>query len=99
MFVLKQQLQHRVGEKVKIIGRLVKIETPDLVLSTCDGDVRIVFRDLHRYTDKMVVVTGTVMGNLKISEECVDDVPDGFCLDTYAKMVKLSESCKGIFSN
>ena len=97
MFVLKSQLPQNIGKRVKIVGKLVQVETPDLVISTSDGNVYVVSSDLHRYTDKMVVVTGTVLSDLKIKEECVDDVPEGFCLDTYAKMVKLSESVPEVF--
>lgn len=89
MFVLKQQLPQWIGEQVKIIGKLVKIETPDLIISTYDGDVHIVFRELHKYTDRVVIVTGVVTENLKVQEEYVDEVPDGFCMQTYAGMAKL----------
>lgn len=97
MFVLKSQLPQHVGKCVKVIGKLVHIETPDLVISTADGNISVVFNDLHRYTDKMVIVTGTVQEDLKIVEEFVDDVPEGLCLETYAKMVKLSGAMSEIF--
>lgn len=98
MFVLKQQLPQCVGKQVKIVGRLVKIETPDLVISTHDGDVRIVYRELHKYTDHIVIVTGVVGESLKIEEEYVDEVPDGFCMETYAEMAKLGGAFEEVFT-
>lgn len=98
MFVLKQQLPQWIGKQVKIVGKLVKIETPDLIISTHDGDVRVVYRELHKYTDRIVIVTGTVTESLKVEEEYVDEAPNGFCMETYAGMAKLGSVFEEIFT-
>lgn len=98
MFVLKQQLPQWVGKQVKIVGRLVKIETPELIISTHDGDVRVVYKELHKYTDRIVIVTGIVTENLRVEEEYVDEIPDGFCMETYARMAKLGSVFEDIFT-
>lgn len=97
MFVLKKHLQQFIGKEVKVLGTPGKIASPQLVISTPGGDILVTYTELYKYSDNMVIVTGTVQGNLSINESCVDVIPNDFCINTYERMVELSMRTSEIF--
>ncbi|KCZ75686.1 hypothetical protein H311_03331 [Anncaliia algerae PRA109] len=100
MFITKKDILSNKGNKVKVIGKLVRIDDPYVVLKSFNEDEILVrYTEIHKYTDKVVVVTGIVHDDFSIFEEIVDTLDNDFCIETFGKVLKLREQCSEVFNN
>lgn len=98
MFSSKKDLLSNKGNKVKVIGRLIRIDDPFVVLkSVYDDEILVRYTEIHKYTDKVVIVTGIVQYDFSVFEEIVDTLDGDFCLETFGKIMTLSKDCSELF--
>ncbi|RVD92354.1 replication A subunit RPA3 [Tubulinosema ratisbonensis] len=98
MFASKKDLLTNKGNKVKVIGKLIRIDDPFVILkSVYDDEILVRYTEIHKYTDKVVIVTGIVQDDSSVFEEMVDTLDGDFCLETFGKILKISKDCPELF--
>ncbi|TBU06751.1 putative replication factor A protein 3 [Hamiltosporidium magnivora] len=88
MFINKDSLKNHINETVQIIGKVSRIEPPLIFLNTPEGDIKVTFVNLHKYTKSYICVTGKVQQDLTIQEIHVDHMGDNFDVEVYERIDK-----------
>jgi hypothetical protein len=95
MYSTKDDL--REGERVKIIGKVTRIESPKIYLETPKGEVAVKYVNLHKYVKSYLCVTGVVDDEGCIIEEMVDHLDDNFDVSVHEDFVRVSKSFPELF--
>ncbi|TBU09987.1 putative replication factor A protein 3 [Hamiltosporidium magnivora] len=86
MFINKDSLKNHINETVQVIGKVSRIEPPLIFLNTPEGDIKVTFVNLHKYTK-----------NLTIQEIHVDHMGDNFDVEVYERFCKTIPSFPELF--
>ncbi|TBT99914.1 putative replication factor A protein 3 [Hamiltosporidium tvaerminnensis] len=94
MFINKDSLKNHINETVQVIGKVSRIEPPLIFLNTPEGDIKVTFVNLHKYTKSYICVTGKVQQDLTIQEIHVDHMGDNFDVEVYeSNLTPFKQQC------